>query len=88
MPEYEVNGAVSPRLLTITGAAEFLGISKWSVRALLWDGLIPFVAVGRSHMVDRRDLVRWLDTHKQIAGKGTITGTSCKVRPSLLESTN
>ncbi len=66
---------VSPRLLTIPGAAAFLGVSPWSVRALIWDGCVPFVIVGRAHMIDREDLIRWLETHKERAGMGTMTGT-------------
>jgi excisionase family DNA binding protein len=71
---------VSPRLLSISSAAQFLGVSKWSIRGLLWDAEVPFIVVGRSHYIDRRDLEHWVDTHKERAGMGPITGTPRKAR--------
>jgi excisionase family DNA binding protein len=65
----------APRLLTINGAALALGVSPWSVRAMIWDGEVPFVRVGRAHMIDRADLEQWVNSHKEQNGTGTIAGT-------------
>ena len=72
--KHEGNEA-EPRLLSINGAAAFLGISHWSVRGMIWDGSLPFVRIGKSHMVERDDLLRWIREHKEQNGSGTKTGT-------------
>jgi len=64
-----------PRLLSIKGAAEFLGVSHWSVRAMIWDGSLPFVRVAKAHMVEREDLLKWIREHKEQNSSGTKTGT-------------
>ena len=48
------------RLYSLKEAAEYLGRSDWSVRRLIWDGVLPSVAIkGRVHIdvYDLDDLV-------------------------------
>lgn len=65
MNEIEEN---SPRLMSIRSAGSFLGISHWSIRSLIWEGELPFVRIGRAHMLDRDDLLRWVASRKEVAG--------------------
>lgn len=45
-----------PLLLDIHGAARALSATPWAVRSLLWDGKIPFIKIGRRHLIDPADL--------------------------------
>jgi excisionase family DNA binding protein len=84
--ETNVNRSVSPRLLNVRSASEFLGISCWSVRALVWDGCLPFVTVGRAHYIDRADLEDWISRSKERAGVGTLAGTRRKASANAMQS--
>lgn len=52
---------ITPRLLTIKQAAVYLSAATWAVRELLWSRTIPYVAIGRRHLIDRGDLDRYID---------------------------
>ena len=52
-------------LLDFHQAGELLGVSPWSVRNLVWSGELAFVRIGRKHMVDRRDLIKWVERAKE-----------------------
>lgn len=49
-------------------AAE-LKISRGRAYALIADGTIPAVKIGRSLRVSRRELRAWLETHRYIPGE-------------------
>jgi hypothetical protein len=52
------------RLYTFEEAGTYLGRSIWSVRRLVWKGLLPKVeAGGRSH-IDVRDMDAFIDRNK------------------------
>ena len=53
-----------PRLLSQDEAAHYLGISYWTVRDLVFRREIPFVKIGRRILVDRVDLVAYLERSK------------------------
>lgn len=54
------------RLLSLkTGAAPYLGISYWSLRALIERGEIPIVRMGRRILVDIEDLNSWIERNKE-----------------------
>lgn len=55
---------VSKRLYTIDEAAIYLGRTVWSVRELIWGGLIPSVRVGRRVHLDITDLDQFIERHK------------------------
>lgn len=54
------------RLYTIEEAGEYLGRSTWSVRRLIWGGILPPVRQGRRIHVDLNDLDAFIDRHKMI----------------------
>jgi excisionase family DNA binding protein len=52
-------------LLDIKQAGQLLGTTHWVVRSLIWAGEIPFVRLGRKLMLDRRDLLAWVERTKE-----------------------
>ncbi|HXN24583.1 MAG TPA: helix-turn-helix domain-containing protein [Candidatus Dormibacteraeota bacterium] len=57
--------STEPVLLDFRRAGEFLGVSHWVVRNLVWNGQLSFVRLGRKHLLDRRDLVEWVEKAKE-----------------------
>jgi len=55
---------VSKRLYTIDEAAIYLGRTVWSVRELIWGGILPSVKVGRRVHLDINDLDQFIERHK------------------------
>jgi hypothetical protein len=53
-----------PLLLDIHGAARMLSATPWAVRSLLWDKQIPFVKIGRKHLIDPADLRLYVASQK------------------------
>ena len=43
----------------------YLGRSEWSMRRLIWDGLLSQVKVGRRVQVDIRDLDAFIEHNKE-----------------------
>ncbi len=57
---------IEKRLYTLDEAATYLGRSTWSVRRLIWNGVLPQVrAVGRVH-VDVRDMDMFIEKFKEV----------------------
>lgn len=56
------------RLYTLKEAAAYLGRSVWSMRDLIWSGLIPVVKPdgGRKIYLDISDLNTFIDQNKAI----------------------
>ncbi len=56
----------SPRLLTLKKAADFLGLTTWSMREAIWRGDIPVVRFpgGRKMFVDTLDMERFIERNK------------------------
>ena len=52
------------RLLSIPEVAEFLNISSWQVRRLVWRGDLPAVRIGRLVRLDREDLDAYVTNQK------------------------
>ena len=57
---------MSPRLLPLKDAAQYLGFTVWAMREAIWAGLIPVVKLpnGRKLWVDRADLDKFIDRNK------------------------
>ena len=54
------------RLLSVKGASEYLGVSVWTVRELIWSGKIPCVRLGgRKVWIDRFDLEAFIERRKE-----------------------
>ena len=62
--EYPVREKLNKRLYSIEETAEYLGRSVWSIRELIWKGLIPCVKVGRRVHIDIYDLEKFIEKHK------------------------
>jgi excisionase family DNA binding protein len=54
------------RLLSLKGAATYLGVSYWGLRGLVLNGQLPSVRVGRRILLDIRDLEAFIERNKQI----------------------
>jgi excisionase family DNA binding protein len=60
-------GADTGLLLDIRDAGRFLGLSPWQIRALISDGSLPIVKVGRKFYFRRTTLVRWAERAEERA---------------------
>lgn len=66
---------LSPRLLDLRAAAQYVGLSTWTLREFLLSGELPMVRFTRPGsqrredlrrvLVDRADLDAWIDRHRQ-----------------------
>ena len=67
-PAQGINNPMRPRLLTIKKAAEYLGITEWGMRTLIWKGLVPSIRYpdGRKIFVDVTDLDSYVEHNKVI----------------------
>ena len=54
------------RLLTIKDTAAYLGRSDYSVRTLIWDGILPVVQHGKKMWLDKEDLDEYIKSFKRI----------------------
>jgi excisionase family DNA binding protein len=61
------NATQTPRLLTLKGASEYLGLTIWSLRTRIWAGEIPIVRFqgGRKIFIDRQDLEDFIQRNKE-----------------------
>ena len=53
------------RLYTLAEAGVYLGRSTWSVRRLIWAGLLPQVRAGGRVHVDVHDMENFIERHKE-----------------------
>ncbi len=56
---------IEKRLYTLDEAAIYLGRSIWSMRRLIWDGLLPQVRADRRVHVDVRDMEAFIEKFKE-----------------------
>jgi len=57
-------GKRAKRLYSIKEAAEYLALSTWTVRELIWKGELPHVRLGRRILLDLQDLEALVTHHK------------------------
>ena len=57
----------APRLLRVQQAAEYLSTTPWFIRSLIWSHSIPFLQLGKRHLLDVRDLDAYVDSQKSAA---------------------
>jgi len=55
---------VTKRLYSIQEAADYLALSSWTVRELVWQGTLPHVRLGRRILLDIHDLDALIAHHK------------------------
>jgi len=61
------NPMLSPRLLPIKQAAQYLGLTVWAIRERIWAGQIPVVQFpgGRKQYIDMQDLESFIQNNKK-----------------------
>lgn len=57
--------STEPILLDFRQAGQLLGVTHWTIRNLVWSGELPFVRLGRKHLVTRSDLLKWIERAKE-----------------------
>lgn len=58
------HGDIQPRLLSLEEAAIYLGVSKWTLRDLIFRGDLPHLKIKRRVLVDRADLDAYISRAK------------------------
>jgi excisionase family DNA binding protein len=58
------NGKSQKRLLSQREAAEYLGISYWTLRDLNFQGILPYLKIGRRILIDLKDLEGYIQKSK------------------------
>jgi len=53
-----------PRLLSVKDAAAYLGAHLWAIRQMVRNRELPYVQIGRKHLIDRLDLDRYIEKIK------------------------
>ena len=53
-----------PRLLSAKDAATYLGAHLWAIRQMVRNRELPYVQIGRKHLIDRSDLDRFIEKNK------------------------
>jgi len=63
-----IGNPLSPRLLPLKKAAEYLGLTVWAMRERIWAGQIPVVQFpgGRKQYIDRLDLDDFIEQNKRV----------------------
>ena len=59
---------MSPRLLPLKRAAEYMGLTVWALRERIWAGQIPVVQFpgGRKQYIDVRDIDGFIEENKRV----------------------
>ena len=53
------------RLYSVQQAGEYLNLSSWGIRELIWNGKLPYIKVGKRRIaVDIRDLDTYIEEQK------------------------
>lgn len=57
---------ITPRLLPLKAAAEYLGLTLWALRERVWAGHIPVVRFpgGRKMYIDAKDIEKFIEQNK------------------------
>jgi len=59
---------MSPRLLPLKQAAQYLGLTVWAMRERIWSGQLPVIQFpgGRKQYIDRHDLEAFIENNKRV----------------------
>ena len=62
--------SISPRLLTLKEAANYIGLTTWALRERIWAGHIPVVRFpnGRKMYIDSSDIENLISSNKTVIG--------------------
>lgn len=72
-----------PRLLTLPQAARYLGLSSWTVRELIWRGVLPRVRLSRKILLDQRDLDAAIEASKDAVDGDRLSAVGLRAPMSL-----
>lgn len=75
--------APGPRLLTLPQAARYLGLSPWTIRELIWRGVLPRVRLSRKILLDQRDLDAAIETAKDTVDGDRLLAVRLRAPMSL-----
>ena len=64
---HRISNHPGPRLLTLKGASEWLGLTVWALRERIWAGQLPVVRFpgGRKQYLDVNDLEEFVKKNKK-----------------------
>lgn len=71
------------RLLTLPQAAKYLGLSVWTIRELIWRGVLPRVRLSRKILLDQRDLDAAIEASKDAVDRTPLPGVGLRSPMSL-----
>jgi hypothetical protein len=62
------NPKLSPRLLPLKKAADYIGLTVWALRERIWAGDIPVVRFpgGRKQFIDIKDIELFIERNKTV----------------------
>jgi excisionase family DNA binding protein len=63
-PVVPVVAISGPRLLSVRDAATYLGAHLWAIRQMVRNRELPYVQIGRKHLIDRLDLDGYIERNK------------------------
>jgi len=61
VPAVAISG---PRLLSVKDAATYLGAHLWAIRQMVRNSELPYVQIGRKHLIDKVDLDKFIEKNK------------------------
>ena len=60
-----INNPFTKRLYTLKEAGQYLARSEYSIRSLIWAGLLPVVKHGKKQWVDIMDMDLFIERNKE-----------------------
>jgi len=62
-----IGNPISPRLLPLKDAAQYLGLTVWAIRERIWAGQIPVIQFpgGRKQYIDIQDIELFIQKNKR-----------------------
>ena len=63
-PVVPVVAISGPRLLSVKDAATYLGAHLWAIRQMVRNRELPYVQIGRKHLIDKVDLDKFVEKNK------------------------
>jgi hypothetical protein len=65
--EQRIDNPLSPRLLPLKQAANYLGLTTWAMRERIWAGDLPVIQFpgGRKQYIDVQDIERFISKNKR-----------------------
>ena len=62
---HRISNPFAKRLYTLKEAGHYLGRSEYSVRTLIWNGVLPVVRHGKKQWVDVTDMDAFISQNKE-----------------------